>query len=288
MAVIRNPIEWGMDQIRVAEVAVESTAHAASLSEETTTRPVPQVRRIGVADLRDALRRGLDDFGACRTDVVLLAIIYPALGLVLGELIWGHNMMALVFPVVSGFALVGPIAGIFLYELSRRRELGGGVAVKDAWGVVRSPSFAGILAMSLILIGIYCFWLIAAEIIYEATLGPEPPVSARAFLHDVFATSAGWAMIVIGCTVGFLFAVLVLAISVVSFPLLLDREASVWTAIATSLHACVENPGTIALWGIIVAAGLLVGSIPLLLGLIIVLPVLGHATWHLYRKLVVS
>jgi uncharacterized membrane protein len=288
MAVIRNPIEWGMDQIRVAEVAVESTAHAASLSDESTGRALPQIRRIGIADLKAALREGLQDFGACRTDVVLLAVIYPVLGVLLARIAWGSDMLPLLFPLVAGFALVGPIAGIFLYEISRRRELGGHVAALDSLGVVRSPSFAGILAMSLILIGIYLVWLTAAEMVYEATLGPDPPTSARLFLHDVFATRAGWAMIVIGCGVGFLFAALVLAISVVSFPLLLDREASVWTAIATSLHACVENPIPIALWGVIVAVGLVLGSIPLLLGLVIVIPVLGHATWHLYRRLVVS
>jgi uncharacterized membrane protein len=288
MATIRNPIEWGMDQIRLTNVAVATTAHSASLSDENVGRPLPAVRRIGVADLRDALARGLDDFAAYRSDVIFLCLFYPVVGIVLGRLAFGYDMLPLLFPLASGFALIGPAAGIGLYEMSRRREQGAKGDFTDAFGVVRSPSFGGIVALVLMLIGIYLVWLVAADIVYQMTLGPEPPTSAATFLHDVLATKAGWMMIVVGCGVGFLFAALVLATSVVSFPLLLDRETSVYAAVATSLRAVVENPGPIALWGLIVAAGLLIGSIPLFLGLIIIMPVLGHATWHLYRKLVVS
>jgi uncharacterized membrane protein len=107
-------------------------------------------------------------------------------------------------------------------------------------------------------------------------------------MHQVFTTPAGWALIVLGCGVGLLFAVLALSISVVSFPLLLDRKVSVSTAIWTSVQAVAKNPRTMAIWGLIVTAGLVLGSIPLFIGLAIVMPVLGHATWHLYRKTVKS
>jgi uncharacterized membrane protein len=135
-------------------------------------------------------------------------------------------------------------------------------------------------------VAIFLFWLVAAEAIYEATLGPEPPVSIGSFVRDVFTTSAGWTLIVAGCGVGFLFAVLVLVISIVSFPLLLDRDVGLGTAVWTSVRVVIANPGPMAAWGLIVAGGLLIGSIPLFLGLIIVMPVLGHATWHLYREVV--
>jgi uncharacterized membrane protein len=283
---IRNPIEWGMDQFRLANVAVASTAQSASLSEENTSRPLPAIRRIGVADIRDALAKGLEDFGAYRTDVVFICLVYPIVGLVLGRLAFGYDMLPMLFPLASGFALIGPAAGVGLYEMSRRREQGATVGISDAFGVVRSPSFAGITALTLLLIGIYVLWLSAANLVYLVTLGPEPPTSAALFLRAVLTTKAGWAMVIVGCGVGFLFAALVLAISVVSFPLLLDREVSVWTAVLTSLRAVAMNPGPIALWGMIVAGGLVLGSLPLLLGLIVVMPVLGHATWHLYRKLV--
>src|SRR2546429_21865 len=123
-------------------------------------------------------------------------------------------------------------------------------------------------------------------VIFALTLGPGPPASLSSFVADVFGTGAGWAMIVVGIGAGFLFACLAFAISVVSFPLMLDRDAALRAAIGTSLRAIAENPGPMALWGFIVAAGLVLGSIPVLLGLIVVLPVLGHATWHLYRKVV--
>jgi uncharacterized membrane protein len=119
------------------------------------------------------------------------------------------------------------------------------------------------------------------------TLGPEPPISAQAFLRDVLTTGSGWTMIIIGMGVGFIFALAVLAISVVAFPLMLDREVGLGNAVATSLRVFAENPLPIAAWGVIVAGGLVLGSIPAFLGLIFVLPVLGHATWHLYRKTVV-
>jgi uncharacterized membrane protein len=129
-------------------------------------------------------------------------------------------------------------------------------------------------------------WLGAAMAIYTLTLGPEPPASLVSFARTVFTTEAGWALMILGVGVGFLFAVLVLAISVVSFPLLLDREVGLKAAVATSVRAVMANPGPMALWGLIVAGGLVAGSIPLFLGLIIVMPVLGHATWHLYRRVV--
>jgi uncharacterized membrane protein len=134
--------------------------------------------------------------------------------------------------------------------------------------------------------GLFLLWLLAAWGIYAITLGPAPPASVGSFLRDVFTTNAGWVMIGAGVGVGFLFALLVLAISAVSFPLLLDREAGVDTAILTSVRAIATNPVPMAAWGLIVAAGLVLGSIPLFLGLIVVMPVLGHATWHLYCEVV--
>jgi uncharacterized membrane protein len=282
---LRNPIEWGFDQIRLAVLAVGSLGHSL-LGSQARDAPLPTVRRIGAADLKDVLARGFDDLGAYRTDVIFLCLIYPVVGIVLARLTFGYEMLPLLFPLMSGFALVGPVAAVGLYEMSRRREQGVCTTWVDALGVVRSPGFGAILMLGLVLLAIFLLWLVAAGVIYDLTLGPAPPVSIDAFVRDVFTTSAGWAMIVVGVGVGFLFALLVLTISVVSFPLLLDRDVGLYTAVWTSIRAVAANPVTMALWGLVVAGSLVIGSIPAFLGLIIVMPVLGHATWHLYRKVV--
>ncbi|MGH6906138.1 MAG: DUF2189 domain-containing protein [Geminicoccaceae bacterium] len=283
---IRNPAEWSVEQLRDAEQAVERAGHSLRRPAAARDAPLPAVRQIELADLKDVLARGLSDLGAYRTDVLFLCIIYPVAGLVLAWLAFGYDMLPLVFPLASGFALIGPVAAVGLYEISRRREHGDDITWADAFGVVRAPAFGAIVALGLVLLAIFLLWLAAAQAIYLVTLGPEPPASFGGFVRDVFTTRAGWALIAVGVGVGFLFAVLVLTISVVSFPLLLDRHVGLYTAVATSVRAVVTNPGPMAAWGLIVAGCLVIGSIPLLLGLIIVMPVLGHATWHLYRKVV--
>jgi uncharacterized membrane protein len=279
---IRNPVEWGVDQIRSAGTAIEALGHHAH-----DTR-LPAVRRITLSDLGDALARGIDDFAEFRTDVAFLCVIYPLLGLALARIVFGYGLLPLLFPLASGFALIGPVAAVGLYEMSRRREAGAEAGWSDATGIFRAPSFGAIVRFGLLLLAIFLVWLNTALGVYNLTLGPGQPASLAAFAHDLFATERGWTLIVVGIGIGFLFAVLVLAISVVSVPLLLDRDVRVTAAVRTSLRAVAINPGPMAVWGLVVAAGLVVGSIPLFLGLIIVMPVLGHATWHLYRKLVVS
>jgi uncharacterized membrane protein len=283
---IRNPIDWGADQFRLAGLAFRSASHDVHRTEGDVRYPLPAVRRIAAADLKDVLARGFGDFGANRTDVIFLCVFYPIVGLVLQRLAAGYEMLPLLFPLASGFALVGPIAAVGLYEMSRRREQGVNVGWTDAFGVVRSPSFGAIVLLGLLLTAIFVLWLLVAEAIYLVTLGPEPPASIALFVRDVFTTGAGWVLIGVGVGVGFLFALLVLAISVVSFPLLLDRDVGLEVAVWTSVHAVVANLGPMAIWGLIVAGGLVIGSIPLFVGLVIVLPVLGHSTWHLYRKVV--
>jgi uncharacterized membrane protein len=280
---IRNPLEWGVDQLRTASLAVERAGESLHRSAGT---PLPEVRRIELADLRDALARGLGDFGAYRTDVMFLCVMYPLAGLVLAWLAFDHDLLPLLFPLASGFALIGPVAAVGLYEISRRREQGVDITWADAFGVVRAPAFGAILVLGLVLLAIFLLWLAAAYAIYLVTLGPEPPAGIGSFARDVLTTGAGWALIVVGVAVGFLFALLVLTISVISFPLLLDRDVGLYAAVATSVRAVAANPGPMAAWGLIVAGGLVLGSIPVLLGLVIVMPVLGHATWHLYRKVV--
>ena len=248
---------------------------------------LPRVRKIYTADLTAALEKGLDDFLAMPSHAVFLSFIYPIVGLVVVQAALGGALMPLIFPLVAGFALVGPFAAIGLYELSRRREQGlDCTASHVVVDVFQSPAIGAVAALGLSLMVVFVVWLAVAHRIYFALFGGAPPESLVGFMHDLAVTPAGHMLIIVGNGIGFLFALLVLTISVVSFPLLLDRNASIGTAIATSLRVVAASPGVVALWGFIVAAGLVLGSLPVFVGLVVVLPVVGHATWHLYRKAV--
>ena len=259
-------------------------AHVVVGAGEAQTAPV--IRKIGLADLKEALARGIDDFLAMPSHAVFLCLIYPVVGFVLARLVLGYNVLPMLFPLAAGFALVGPFAALGLYEMSRRREAGLDVSWKHALDVFRSPSIGAIAVLGLMLVALFLVWIAVAQSIYVAYFGYTPAAAMSDFLHQVLTTPAGWGLIIVGNGVGFLFAVLALTLSVVSFPLLLDRDVGAATAILTSVRAVLANPLAMAAWGLIVAALLAIGSLPVLLGLTVVLPVLGHATWHLYRRVV--
>ena len=235
--------------------------------------PVYRVRKIGPSDLKDALAKGLDDFSAKPSHLVFLGLIYPLVGI---GLVVGASPQ-LIFPLLSGFALIGPFAGIGLYEISRARELGLDTSWKHAFAVVRSHSIFPILSLGLLLLVIFACWLFAAQALYVSLLGPAPPQSFTQFITTIFDTPQGWKLIGFGTGIGFVFAVLALSLSVVSFPMLLDRPIDaeaidveiehpvvaptidVPIAIQTSIKAVLVNPFTMALWGLIVAASLAIG-----------------------------
>jgi uncharacterized membrane protein len=244
------------------------------------------VRKIGLSDLTDALRLGWEDFKAIPTHAVVLCVIYPVLGFVIFRAVLGASLLPLLFPLAAGFTLIGPFAGLGLYELSRRRERGEEPSAMDAMHVLRAPSFGAILGLGAILLVLFGVWIAAADAIYIATFGYAAAASIPDFATRVLTTTEGWTLIIVGCGVGFLFAVAALCISVVSFPLMLDRHATAIDAIRTSLRAVRLNPVPMAAWGLIVAVLLAAGSLPAFVGLCVVLPVLGHASWHLYRKVV--
>ncbi len=246
----------------------------------------PQIRTIGFADLKDALALGIDDFKAMPSHAVFLCVIYPLLGLILGRLVYGGNVLPLLFPLAAGFALIGPFAAIGLYELSRRREQGLDTHWTHVFDIFYSESFGAIAVLGLLLAILFVVWVAVAQSIYVAFFGYAPAASIPDFLGQVLTTSQGWGLIVVGNFVGFLFAVVALAVSAVSFPLLLDRDVGVATAVSTSVRAAFANPVPMAAWGVIVAGLLALGTLPFFLGLTVVLPVLGHSTWHLYRKVV--
>ena len=243
-------------------------------------------RKLSLSDLSDALRLGWEDFKAMPSHAIILCVIYPVLGLVLFRLVLGYSVLPLLFPLAAGFTLIGPFAAIGLYELSRRRERGEEAAAWHAVYVLRAPSFGAMLELGILLFVLFGTWIAAADAIYIAIFGHTPAASIPDFATRILTTPEGWLLIIVGCGVGFLFAVVVLCISVVAFPLMLDRHATAIDAIRTSLRVALKNPVPIAAWGLIVAVLLAIGSLPFFVGLAVVLPVLGHATWHLYRRAV--
>jgi uncharacterized membrane protein len=285
--------EWPADFDTARGRALEHQSFGRTFMAHVETLPTvvtpaaPRIRSISPADLKDALDKGMDDFRAMPSHAVFLCLVYPIVGLVLGRLAFGYDVLPLLYPLAAGFALVGPFAAVGLYELSRRREQGLDASWSHAFDVFRSPSFGAIAALGLLLVAFFLVWVAVAQAIYVATFGYAPAATIPNFIRDVFTSSAGWTLILAGNGVGFLFALVVLLVSAVSFPMLVDRPVSAAEAVTTSFRAVMANPGTMALWGLIVAVALALGSLPFFIGLAFVVPVLGHATWHLYRKLVV-
>jgi len=246
----------------------------------------PSVGRIGPADLKDVLAKGFADFKAVPTHLAFLCVIYPLVIIVFARAYAGFEALPLVFPLLFGYTLVGPLVAIGIYELSRRRERGLGVYGRHAFGVFKNPCIINIAVLGLVLMAIYFAWMGAAWNIYEMGFGGEAPGSVVEFANQIFTTPKGSALAIFGSGVGFFFAVVVFSLSVVSFPMILDRNVSAMTAARTSLRVVLKNPIIMAIWGLMVAGSLLIGALPFFVGLAVVLPVLGHASWHLYRKTV--
>lgn len=241
-----------------------------------------RVRKIGMQDLRIALAQGWQDFLSKRGDLLFIGVIYPA-GVLLGvTYAYRISIIPLVFPLLSGSILLGPAVASGFYELARRREQGLDSRWRHFWDVLRSNTAVSLAALTSVLAFIFMLWIAAAWIIYSYTLGPQHLHTVPTFLHAVFTTPVGWTMIIVGNLVGLAFAIWALAISVVSFPMLVDRPVGWEVAMRTSLEVFRVNRFTILAWGLIVVGLLILGSIPFFVGLAVVLPVLGYATWHLY------
>ncbi|WP_306152933.1 DUF2189 domain-containing protein [Roseovarius sp. MMSF_3281] len=279
---IGNPLSWAAQGLSGAGHVV---GDATDGLRGKVTQP-PEVKTLTIEDLGLALRKGYEDFKRFRSDVMFLVLIYPIIGICLAVFASNQALLPMLFPLGAGFLLLGPIAAVGLYEMSRRGERDDDVGWGAALSVLKAQNVGPILVMALYLIGIFLLWILSAMQIYQWTLGPQPPESLGQFALDIALTGAGWMMVILGVSVGACFAALVLAISLTTLPMLIDQRVGLVIAVVTSLKVARKNPVTVAAWGLVVAALMLLGTLPAFLGLIVVLPILGHATWYIYRAAV--
>lgn len=245
-----------------------------------------RLRRIDIADVIDAVRLGYEDFSEKPSHYVFLCLIYPIIGIFLIRWVSGGHALQLIYPLMAGFALMGPLAALGLYEISRRREIHDDTSWRHALEVLRSPALPSILAVGAMLLVLFIVWIYVAQGLYAWAFGAEGPDSITGFIAEVITTQRGWALLIVGNAIGFVFALTALVTTVIAFPLMLDRDVGAVAAVKASIQACLLNPLPMAFWGLLVAGGLVAGAVTLFAALVVILPVLGHSTWHLYRKVV--
>lgn len=248
---------------------------------------LPEIRQIHVADLRWALAQGWRDLTHKRSDLVFAGLLYPLVCLVAAYVTFNQPLLPLFFPLVAGLSIAGPAVASGFYEIARREEEGRDASWPHFFDPMRGRSREPLATLAAGLGLLWLVWLAVAWAIYGATLGDVPPAGIGAFLTRVFTTPEGWALIVAGNLAGLVFALVTLIFSVASFPMVVDQPIEAGVALRTSLAAFRRNPGVVLGWGVRVAVLLVLGTIPFAIGLAVVLPWLGYATWHLYTRLVV-
>lgn len=279
---IGNPLSWGAKALGGAgRTAGEVATHLGS-----NEKIDPKIQALTMDDIRAALSLGWQDVMKFRSDVLALVIIYPMIGFALAFLAFEQALLPMLFPMAAGFALLGPVASIGMYEISRQNEQNGSASWGSALSALRSRVIGPVMVLGLFMLGWFMLWMAAAFAVYSVTLGPAMPTSTIGFISDIFTTSAGWRMIIAGMGVGAIFAIVVLLVSAIGFPMLIDKPVGLPVAVVTSASVVRQNLTPMLAWGLIVSVLLALASIPVFLGLILVLPWLGHATWHLYRMAV--
>ncbi len=252
-----------------------------------TDSELPTIRRISSADLDRALRQGWQDFRERRGDLLFIGLVYPLVCLLAVYIALNRPLLPLLFPLIAGLSIAGPAVASGFYEIARRAEAG-----QDAtwWhfldplnGRSRTPIAVLTAGLALLFLG----WLLVAYVIYAATLGTDGAPNVSDFFARLFSTSQGWTMIILGNLAGLGFAVAALVFAWVSFPMVVDTSVDAGVAVRTSVKAVRTNPREAIGWGLRVAALLVLGTLPFGVGLAVVLPVLGYATWHLYTAMVV-
>lgn len=251
--------------------------------EMTVASESPTVRSITTGDIHEALELGWKDFKAEPRFGLFFGGIYAAAGILILLELMIRDQPLWILPLAFAFPLIGPFAAIGLYEVSRRRENGEPLIWSEIIEVVWKQKNAQMPSMAFVVLAVFLVWAWIAHILVAVFLG-RMSFAVYSDLGLLLTTGNGLLLLGIGTVVGGAIALILFAITAVSLPLLLDREMDFVTAMVTSVNAVRTNPIPMLTWGIVIAGALIVAMIPFFLGLIVVLPVLGHATWHVYRK----
>ncbi len=242
----------------------------------------PEMGEVRFAMLGEALRRGWGDMRRAPGYAVMFAGVYVAVGLIMAGVTWSTGKSYWLIFAAVGFPLVGPFAAVGFYEVSHRLEQGRALVASDVMGVIAHQRRRQLPSICVIIIMVFLFWFFLAHMIFALFMGLSTMTNVSSSF-EVYFTDQGLRMLVVGTCVGALFALFIYAITVISLPLLLDREVDFVTAMLTSLEVVMQNPLPMLAWGAIIAVLTFMALLPGFLGLFIVLPLLGHATWHLYR-----
>jgi uncharacterized membrane protein len=247
---------------------------------------MPTVNEIGFADLQDVLKKGLADFLAAPQFGLFFGGVFALGGIVIALSLTVWDIPWMIYPVAIGFPLVGPFVAVGLYEVSRRREAGQPLVWSEILGVIWLQRQRELAWMAFVMLFVFWVWMYQVRLLIAVILSRASFSTLERFLDVLFTTSSGWIFLTVGHIVGAVLALVMFSITVVSIPLLLDREADFVTAMITSVKTVVSSPAPMIVWGIFVTLAVIFSSVPLFLGLLVMLPILGHATWHLYRKVV--
>ena len=246
-------------------------------------RPPPKVRDVSFSEIVNAAGRGMTDFRTARLKSIFFGLVYALGGIAVVLSATWLDMPWISYPLATGFLLLGPFAAVGLYEISRRLETGEPLAFGEILSVMYAQRSREIGWMSFVVLFFFICWMYQVRLLLALFLGFEPIDTFTGFLQTVFTTGPGLMFLLVGHVVGAILSAVLFSLSVISFPILLDRDVDFITAMIASVQTVVKNPLAMLGWAAIVVILLIVGSLPMFLGMIVILPVLGHTTWHLYR-----
>ena len=245
---------------------------------------LPEVQEVSMSDIPAVLAAGWRDFLRAPAFGLFFSAFYVAGGVILYLVFAAAGQEWWLMPVIVGFPILAPFAAVGLYEVSRRLEQGRQLVWSEVLGVVFAQKDRQIPSMAMVVLLLFMFWVFVAHTIFALFMGLSAMTNVTSSLGVIFEGN-GPVMLLVGSVIGAGFAAVLFSVTVAGLPLLLDREVDFVSAMILSVKAVLENMGVMIVWGLVIAALLFVAMLPIFLGLFIAMPVLGHATWHMYRKL---